>query len=174
MKKIVTAALLCIAVSGTGFASGLDFHIGAGWHSSFFGDVDEVPGFGPAVARAKVMPLGIGGYAGIGFGGLFNLGLEIAPSWVFNLAGYKMSNFALQSRIYFKFKIIELVTATAFAGYTLNFAGSPEDPASLVGTPVVGARVTVFIFYAEYALNLTPNFDGIAKNEVGVGVAFFR
>lgn len=177
MKKLFVLTVLLIAVAGFAAAGGLDFHLGAGWHSSFFGDIDGIDNFSPSLSKAKAMPLGIGGYVGLGYGfgkQLLNLGIEFAPSWDFSLAGYKVTNLALQGRAYLKFKFADILTAAAFGGYTLNLAGSTDDPGSLVGTPVVGARVTVLFIYAEYGMNLRPSFDGIAKHEVGLGVAIFR
>ncbi len=166
-----------MAMTGLAAAGGLDFHLGAGYHSSYFGEVNDVENLEAIASKATAMPLGIGGYAGIGvgiIGKILNLGIEASPSWDFNLGGYQISNFALQGRVYVKVKMPVLFSAAVFGGYSINMAGSASDPGSLLGAPVFGARLTVFFIYAEYALTPKPDFSGIMKHEIGLGFAFFK
>ncbi len=177
MKRITVSVLLCLIMTGLVAGGGLDFHLGAGYHSSYFGEVDDVGSLETIAGKATAMPLGIGGYAGIGFGLIgktLNLGIEVAPSWDFNLSGYKISNFALQGRAYLKVKLPLPFSVAVFGGYAINMAGSTSDPGSLLGAPVFGARLTVFFIYAEYALTPKPDFSGIMKHEIGLGFAFFK
>ncbi|OQX28838.1 MAG: hypothetical protein B0D92_06835 [Spirochaeta sp. LUC14_002_19_P3] len=177
MKKLFIAVLFGLLVCGIAAAGDLDFHVGAGYHSSYFGNIDGIPNYPDTLASAKAMPLGISAYAGIGFGmfsKLLNIGIEFSPSWDFNLDGYKMSNFALQGRAYVKLKFIDLITAAVIGGYSINLAGSPDDPGSFAGNPLVGVRVSVAIVYAEYIMNLRSAPFDVAKHEIGVGFAIFR
>ena len=172
--------VLSTAAAGLAVAGGLDFHLGAGYHSSYVGNTPP-SNFSSGVDTLKAMPLGVGGYAGVGYGfgdmKRFNIGVELAPSWSFSLNPLGASDLAFQSRTYLKFKPIKALTITAFGGFSGNIAGTPDDPASFVGSPVLGGRVTVLFLYADYAAVL-PKFlsgaTGIAVHKIGLGFVFFK
>lgn len=179
MKKFITLIALLMIAATMSFAGGFDLHLGFGYHSSYVG---SIPGsFGDGAEEVKAMPLGIGGYLGLGYGfgdkKIVNIGVELAPSWDFALLPPGVSNFAFQGRTYLKIKPIELLTLTAFGGFQGNLSGNFEDPASFTGYPVLGARISVFFIYAEYTAvlpGLVSGDTGIAKHEIGVGLALLR
>ena len=184
MKLIVRriALLIVLSVSAAGFAAaaGLDLHLGAGYHSSYVGTAPPA-NFKAGTEALKAMPLGIGGYVGLGYGfgpgNLLNIGAEFAPSWDFSINPLGPSNFGFQARAYAKLKPLKLLTVAVFGGFSGNLTGSTENPATFVGSPVLGVRATVLFIYAEYAAVLPAlNLDvtGIAEHEIGIGFALFK
>ena len=179
MKKHILTFLFMLIAAGFSFGGGLDIHLGAGYHSAYAGTVPMA--FGPAASEVSSMPLGIGAYIGLGYGfgngKRVNMGVEFAPSWDFALSPPGVSNFAFQGRFYFKLKPIALLTLTVFGGFQGNLAGDFSNPASFTGNPLLGARITLFFLYAEYAAvlpRLSSGDIGIAKHEIGIGVALLR
>ncbi len=173
MKKLVLVLVLCVVAAGISMAGGLDFHLGAGYHSSYFSAKVEAP------EDIKALPIGVGGYAGIGFGlgqsGLLNLGVEFAPSWDLAVPSFKTSNFSYQARAYVKVKPMDILTVTGFGGYSGNqYFGADWNAWEKSASWAVGARVTALFLYAEYAAILNSSYDGITKSEIGVGFAFFK
>lgn len=176
MKKLTVLAILCVLVTGFAAAGGIEFHLGAGYHSSYIG---KLPSDAPSGLKTlKYMPLGVGGYAGLGYGFIGNnflsLGLEFAPSWDLALNPLGTSNLNYQGRGFVKLKPAGILTATAFAGYAGNFIKARNVKAFNKFNPVVGVRVTALMLYAEYAAVLHTNWSGIYKNEVGFGFAIMK
>lgn len=181
MRRAALLIVLSVVAAGFTAAAGLDFHLGAGYHSSYIGNSPPA-NFKAGTETVKAMPLGIGGYVGIGYGfgagKLISIGAEFAPSWDFSFDPLGPTNFGFQGRAYAKLKPLKLLSAAVFGGFAGNLTGSgPEDPASFVGSPVLGVRVTVFFIYAEYAAvlpNLKSGDTGVAEHEIGVGFAILK
>lgn len=171
MKKLVVLAVLLAAVAGFAAAGGLDFHLGAGYHSSYFSDSVTVPSGNPSS-----YPLGVGAYGGIGYGfgerKMLNLGVEFAPYWDLGLTPVAVSNFAYQARAYLKLKPAGMLTVTGFGGYVGN--AFPSDWGFDTNEWAFGARVTILFLYAEYAAVFTNDLDGIVQNQIGIGFALFK
>ena len=173
MKKLIVLAVLVVAVTGFAAAGGLVFQLGAGYHSSYV-SADLL-----AVPDIEHMPLGVGGYAGLGYGfgekKKISIGAEFAPSWDFALQDPYVSNFNYQARGFLKFKPLDILTVTGFGGYAgSSWLGTDIDVWQDNASWAVGARVTVLFLYAEYAAVLNSNYDGVAKNEIGLGFAIFK
>ncbi len=175
MKKIL--AVLAVLLVFTGFlsAGGLDFHLGAGYHSAYLSDALSIPD------DPTAMPLGVGAYAGIGYGfgekKVANLGLEFAPSWDVSFDPLGASNFMYQVRAYAKFKPLDMLTATLFGAYEGNaFFGTDTAAWQEHASWAVGARLTLFFIYAEYSAVLNEDVSdiGVMKNEIGLGFAIFK
>ena len=180
MRRAALLIVLSVVAAGFTAAAGLDFHLGAGYHSSYIGDSPPA-NFKAGTETVKAMPLGIGGYVGIGYGfgagGLISIGAEFAPSWDFSFDPLGPTNFGFQGRAYAKLKPLKLLSAAVFGGFAGNLTGSVEEPASFVGSPVLGVRVTLLFIYAEYAAvlpNLKSGNTGIAEHEIGVGFAILK
>ncbi len=175
MKKLIVLAVLAAAVTGFAAAGGLVFQLGAGYHSSYIGDI---PTQGTIVDDVKSMPLGIGGYVGLGYGfgekKRLSLGAEFAPSWDFSLSPTGVSNFSYQGRGFLKFKPAGMFTATGFFGYGGNLISATSIDSFNSFNPVFGGRITLLFLYAEYAAVMNSDWGGIAKHEVGLGFAFFK
>ena len=181
VRRIVLLIVLGVSAAGFAAASGLDFHLGAGYHSSYVGTAPPA-NFESGIDTLKAMPLGIGGYVGLGYGfgpeKRISIGVEFAPSWDFSIDPPGATNFGFQGRAYAKLKPLKLFSVAVFGGFAGNLlTGSAENPATLVGSPILGIRATVFFVYAEYAavlpeLNLSVN--GIAEHEIGIGFAIFK
>lgn len=175
MKKLIILAVLIAAVTGLASAGGLAFQLGAGYHSSYIG---ELPNQGNIVDSVTSMPLGIGGYVGLGWGfgenKVLSVGAEFAPSWDFSLNPTGVSNFGYQGRAFLKLKPANMFTFTGFFGYggQLIAIKNMEDLNS--ANPVFGGRITLLFIYAEYAAVLQSNWSTIAKHEIGIGFAFFK
>ena len=124
------------------------------------------------------MPLGVGGYAGLGYGfggnNFLSLGLEFAPSWDLALDPLGVSNFNYQGRGFVKLKPANILTATAFVGYAGNLIAAQDIEAFNNFNPVLGARVTALMLYAEYAAILQTDWSGIYKHEIGFGFAIIK
>ncbi len=175
MKKLIILTVLVAAVTGFAAAGGLVFQLGAGYHSSYIGDI---PTQGNVVDDVKSMPLGVGGYAGLGYGfgekKMLSLGAEFAPSWDFSLNPMGVSNFSYQGRGFLKFKPAGMLTATGFFGYGGNLINATSIDSFNSFNPVFGGRITLLFLYAEYAAVLSSDWGGIAKHEIGLGFAFFK
>lgn len=161
--------MLVVAFTGFAAAGGIVFQVGAGYHSSYYGDI-----LSPEVSS---MPLGVGGYAGVGYGfgekKMFSLGAEFAPSWDFSVSPFGVSNFAYQVRGFLKFKPAGLLTVTGFGGYVGN--AFPTDWGFSNNNWAFGGRVTLLFLYAEYSAVFNNQLTGgIAKHEIGLGFAFFK
>lgn len=175
MKKIIVLITLCVIVTGFAAAGGLVFQLGAGYHSSF-GNFSDAPA---SVGEIKAMPLGVGGYAGLGYGfgdkKKLSIGAEFAPSWDLCLNPMGVSNFNYQIRAFTKFKPVGMVTVTGFAGYAGDImAGTDIETIKANGNAVLGARVTLLFLYAEYDVVIPWDFSEINKHEVGIGFAIFK
>ncbi|RKX83516.1 MAG: hypothetical protein DRP70_14700, partial [Spirochaetes bacterium] len=87
MKKLIILTVLVAAVTGFAAAGGLVFQLGAGYHSSYIGELPS--DIDAEIADLKSLPLGVGGYVGLGYGfgekKMLSLGAEFAPSWDFSL-----------------------------------------------------------------------------------------
>ena len=175
MKKILILALLCAAVTGFAAAGGLVFHAGAGYHSSFVGEVPDDLDTGSS--QLKTMPLGVGGYAGLGYGfgkKRLSIGGEFAPSWDLSFDP-SVSNFGYQIRGFAKFKPLDMFTATGFVGWSGNqFLGADLNDWKDNGSAVIGGRITVLFLYAEYDVVMPWDFSEVMKHEVGLGFAIFK
>jgi len=176
MKKLILLGIIGILVTGIAAAGGLTFQLGAGYHSSYVG---EVPSDGEDIVKElKNMPLGIGGYVGLGWGfgekKALGLGLEFAPSWDFMLQDPYISNFAYQGRLFLKWKPMKIFTLTGFFGYGGNTLNAKDFENVNNFNPLFGGRVTVLFLYAEYAAVFRPDWSQLAKHEIGIGFAFFR
>ena len=175
MKKLIVLSILSVIVTGFAAAGGLVFQLGAGYHSSF-GDFSDAPA---SAGDVKAMPLGVGGYAGLGYGfgdrKKVSLGAEFAPSWDLSLKPAGVSNFNYQVRGFVKAKPTDMFTLTGYAGYAGDIlSGDGIDGLQSNGNAVLGARLTVLFLYAEYDVVVPWDFGGINKHEVGVGFAFFK
>ncbi len=173
MKKFIALAILCAVVTGFAAAGGLTFHGGAGYHSSYFSSKIAVP------KDIKALPLGVGVYAGLGYAfgddEKFSLGGEFAPNWDFSVDPFGLSNFCYQARVFAKLKFMDDLTIAAFGGYAGNqFFGANWQAWQDNASWAVGARLTAFFIYAEYAAILNDQVNGITKNEIGLGVAIFK
>ena len=175
MKKLIILTVLVAAITGFAAAGGLVFQLGAGYHSSYIGDI---PTQGNVIDDVKSMPLGVGGYAGLGYGfgekKMFSLGAEFAPSWDFSLNPIGVSSFGYQGRGFLKLKPAEIITATGFFGYGGNLINASSIDSFNSFNPVFGGRITVLFLYAEYAAVLSSDWGGIASNEIGLGFVFFK
>lgn len=175
MKKMIILAVLCAAVTGFAAAGGLVFQLGAGYHSSYIGDI---PTQGNVIDTVTSMPLGIGGYVGLGYGfgesKLLSIGAEFAPSWDFSLDPAGVSNFNYQGRAFLKIKPAGMFTATGFFGYGGNLISATDLNSFNSFNPVIGGRITLLFLYAEYAAVLRSDWSGLAKHEIGLGFAFFK
>jgi len=177
MKKLIILAVLAASITGFAAAGGLVFQLGAGYHSSYIGELPSDIDSG--MAELKSMPLGVGGYVGLGYGfgekKTFSLGAEFAPSWDMSFDPLGMSGFGYQARGFVKFKPAKIFTLTGFGGYAGNsFAGGDLDSMISDGNPVFGARLTVLFMYAEYAAVMSSDMSSIFKNDIGIGFAFFK
>jgi len=177
MKKLLILAVLTAAVTGFAAAGGLVFQLGAGYHSSYVGELPSDVDAG--LAELKNMPLGVGGYAGLGWGfgekKMFSLGAEFAPSWTMSFDPMGLSNFGYQVRGFLKFKPAKMLTLTGFGGYAGNsFAGGSLDEMINAGNAVFGARLTVLFLYAEYAAEMPWDMSSVYKHDIGIGFAFFK
>lgn len=175
MKKLLLFALLCTSLSSLAVADNLDMHLGIGYHLSFFANLPTSSNDTESTLNNLIMPLGFASYIGIGYGfgseKLLNLGIEFAPSLDFAAFPNTTTNITAQGRVYVKLKFDQILTTTIFAGYGMNIANTNDYQ---VGTPVAGARITFLMFYAEYAMNFTPNFHHTLKNEQGIGIAILQ
>ena len=176
MRKLIILAVLIAAVTGFAAAGGLVFQLGAGYHSAYVGELPSDIDAG--LADLKSMPLGVGGYVGVGYGfgdkKTFSLGAEFAPSWDFSLNPMGVSNFGYQGRAFVKFKPAKLFTATGFFGYGGNLISSTSFDSLNTFNPVIGGRITVLFLYAEYAAVMSEDWSRLAKHEIGLGFAFFK
>ncbi len=176
MKKMIVLAVLVVAVTGFAAAGGLVFHLGAGYHSSYIGDLPS--NANATMETAKNMPLGIGGYVGLGYGfgenKKISIGGEFAPSWDFSLNPVGVSNFAYQGRAFLKFKPVSLLTLTGFGGFSGDIIAAAGEKTIHDLNPVIGGRVTVLFLYAEYDAVLNTDTSGILKHEVGLGFVFSK
>ncbi len=178
MKKLIILAVFFAAITGFAAAGGLVFQVGAGYASSYVGDL---PSDIPAGADTlKSMPLGIGGYAGLGYGfgdkKMFSIGGEFAPSWTISFDPLGVSNWSYQIRGFLKFKPAGLLTITGFGGYADGrlSGGDISDPIKSGGGVAFGARLTVLFIYAEYAAVMPSDFSSVYKHDIGIGFAFFK
>jgi len=174
MKKLIVLAVLGVIVTGFAAAGGLVFHAGAGYHSSYIGELPD-----DVASEVKALPLGVGGYAGLGYGFGANkklsLGAEFAPSWDLALKPIGVSNFNYQVRGFAKFKPLDMLTLTGFGGYAGDIlSGGDIDSLKSNGNAVVGARLTVLFLYAEYGMVVPWDFSDVYKHEIGLGFAFFK
>ncbi len=178
MKKLIILAIILSAITGFAAAGGLVFQVGAGYASSYVG---ELPSDIPAGADTlKSMPFGVGGYAGLGYGfgdkKMFSIGGEFAPAWTLSFDPWGVSNLSYQIRGFVKFKLAGLLTITGFSGYeggTL-IGGDLSDPFKSGGNAAIGFRITVLFIYAEYAAVMPWDFSSVYKNNIGIGFAFFQ
>ena len=177
MKKLIILTILAAAVTGFAAAGGLVFQLGVGYHSSYVGelpsDVDT------ALEDLQNMPLGIGGYVGLGYGfgekKMFSLGAEFAPSWDMSFNPMGVSNFGYQARGFLKFEPAKFFTLTGFGGYAgSSFFGGDLDEWKSGGNVVWGARLTILFIYAEYAAEMPWDMSSVLKHDIGIGFAFFR
>jgi hypothetical protein len=174
MKKMIVLVVLCAAVTGFAVAGGLDFHLGAGYHSSYIGslDTDDL-----TLQTLESMPLGIGGYVGLGWGfgekKRFAAGAEFAPSWDFSFNPMGISNFAYEARAYAKFEPGRFFTLAGFGGYSGNLVTGLDE---IISSPnvVFGARMTLTFLYVEYSAVMRQDWAGIARHGIGAGFAFFK
>ena len=173
MKKLIVLTVLALAVTGFAAAGGLVFQLGAGYHSSYYSQDLAIPSTDPTA-----YPLGIGGYAGVGYGfgekKMLSVGGEFAPSWDLSISPeVTVDNFAYQARGFVKFKPAGLLTVTGFGGYAGN--AMPDSLNFDANNWAFGARVTVLFLYAEYSAIVANDFSGgIARNEIGLGFAIFK
>ena len=177
MKKMIILLVLAAAVTGFASAGGLVFHLGAGYQSSYIGELPSDVDAG--MATLKSMPLGVGGYAGVGFGfgekKMISLGAEFAPSWTMSFNPIGLSNFGYQVRGFLKFKPAKIITLTGFGGYAGNsFTGGDLDTMISAGNAVFGARITALFIYAEYAVEMPWDLSAVYKHDIGIGFAFFK
>ncbi|MCG8454191.1 MAG: hypothetical protein MI717_13530 [Spirochaetales bacterium] len=176
MKRIFALAVLCMAITGFAAAGGLVFHAGAGYHSSYIGmlptNVDD------SIETLKAMPLGVGGYVGLGYGfgekKVFSLGVEAAPAWDLALQPIAVSNFSIQGRGFLKLKPMDILTLTAFVGWGGNLATAKDINSLLTSNLVLGGRITALFLYAEYGAVMQQDFSGILRHEIGLGFAIFK
>ncbi len=173
MKKIILVLILSLVAVGFSMAGGLDFQLGAGYHSSYYSTEIGAPD------DITALPLGVGGYVGVGYGfgdsQFLNLGIEFAPSWDLSISPWGVSNFNYQARGYVKVKPLEMLTVTGFGGYAGNaFLGYDWKEYQENASWSVGARLTFLFLYAEYSAILNSSYDGITKSEIGVGVKIFN
>lgn len=173
MKKFIVLAVLALTVTGFAAAGGLVFQLGAGYHSSYYNS--DLPWDVPA-GDITNMPLGVGGYAGVGYGfgekKAFSVGAEFAPSWDFSISPFGVSNFAYQIRGFVKWKPMGMLTLTGFGGYCGN--AFPSDWSVSNNDWAFGGRMTILFLYAEYAAVMSNDLSGVGKHEIGVGFAFFK
>jgi len=177
MKKLIIIAVLAAAITGFAAAGGLVFQLGAGYHSSYIGELPSDVDAG--LADLKSMPLGVGGYAGLGFGfgekKMFSIGAEFAPSWTMSFSPLGLSSFGYQARGFVKFKPAGILTVTGFGGYAGNsFSGGSLDSFKSSGDAVFGARLTILFLYAEYAAIMPWDMSAVYKHDIGIGFAFFK
>jgi len=177
MKKLILIAVLTAAITGFAAAGGLVFQLGAGYHSSYIGELPSDVDAG--IAELKSMPLGIGAYAGLGFGfgekKVFSVGAEFAPSWTMSFSPLGLSSFGYQARGFVKFKPADLFTITGFGGYAGNsFSGGSLESFKSSGNAVFGVRATLFFIYAEYAAIMPWDMSAVYKNDLGIGFVFFK
>jgi len=177
LKKLIILAVLTAAVTSFATAGGLVFQLGAGYHSSYVGELPSDIDAG--LADLKSMPLGVGAYAGLGYGfgekKMFSLGAEFAPSWDMAFDPLGLSSFGYQARGFLKFKPAGIFTITGFGGYAgTSFVGGSLDSMKSAGNAVLGARVTVLFMYAEYAAVMPWDMSSVYKHDIGIGFAFFK
>ncbi|MCD6343578.1 MAG: hypothetical protein J7L76_07320 [Spirochaetaceae bacterium] len=176
MKKLIILTVLVAAVTGFAAAGGLVFQLGAGYHSSYIGELPS--DIDAEIADLKSLPLGVGGYVGLGYGfgekKMLSLGAEFAPSWDFSLNPTGVSNFSYQGRGFLKFKPAGMLTATGFFGYGGNLINASSIDSFNSFNPVFGGRITLLFLYAEYAAVLSSDWNDVAKHEIGLGFAFFK
>ncbi len=173
MKKFILVLILSLAVVGFSMAGELDFQLGAGYHSSYYSTEIGAPN------DITALPLGVGGYVGVGYGfgdsQFLNLGVEFAPSWDLSIKDFEVSNFNYQARGYLKLKPLDMLTVTGFGGYAGNaFLGYDWKKYEENASWVVGARLTFLFLYAEYAAILNSSYNGITKSEIGIGFKIFN
>jgi len=169
--------VLAVAVTGFVTAGGLTFQLGAGYHSSYIGELPSDVDAG--IADLKSMPLGIGGYAGLGYGfgdkKMISLGAEFAPSWTMSFDPMGVNSFGYQVRGFLKFKPAKMFTLTGFGGYAgSSFGGGSLSEIQNAGNAVFGARLTVLFLYAEYAAEMPWDLSSVYKHDIGIGFAFFK
>ena len=159
-KTILLIIGLCLC-AGLAMAEGIEFQAGAGYHAGIWGL--------PMSKDLENMPLGLGAYAGIGYGfgnsQAFSLGFEAAASWGLpvSMKLYERSNRSLQGRIFAKYNNSEIFSITGFGGF---------NGGSLIITPVFGARITVLSFYFEYAPVIARDFSSVYLHSFGLGFSF--
>jgi len=186
VRKAIVFAVLSVLVVGPAVAGELTFHVGVGYHMSFYDsppDFQLSEGSNPkeTAELLQVLPLGVGAYAGLGYGfgfkALLSLGLELAPSWSFSVFPAFVSNLGYQARVFLKVKPIDAITATVFTGWAGDqFSGGDIEgwQDTDIGNGAIGARLTIFPVYIEYAAIVPWDFSTLMKNEVGIGFALYR
>lgn len=168
--------ILCAVVTGFATAGGLVFQLGAGYHSTYIGDI---PSSGDvALEELKSMPLGLGAYIGLGYGfgekKLFSLGLEFAPSWDVSFSPLGVNNFSYAGRLFLKMKPADMFTLTGFFGYGGNLISAIDTGSLNNANPQFGGRLTLFFIYIDYAAVLSSDWSTLAANQIGIGFAFFK
>ena len=129
----------------------------------------------PSRCRRKVRRVEAGLGYGFGEKKMISVGAEFAPSWDLGFnPEISFSNFAYQIRGFVKFKPAGMFTITGFGGYAGTSLDLDAIPEITSNNMAFGARVTVLFLYAEYAAVVTPDFSTIARNEIGLGFAFFK
>lgn len=176
MKKMIVLVVLIAAVTGFAAAGGLVFQLGAGYHSTYIGELpDSATG---TIAELKTMPLGVGGYAGLGWGfgekKTFSVGAEFAPSWDFSFDPVGVSNFSYAGRAFVKVKPMDMITLTGFAGYGGNLIAAVDEGNVNNLTPQFGGRLTLLFLYVDYAAVLSKDWSNLAAHQIGIGFAFFK
>lgn len=176
MKKLIILAVLCAAITGFAAAGGLVFQLGAGYHSTYIGEIPDSAG--TALGELKTMPLGLGAYIGLGYGfgekKLFSVGLEFAPSWDISFNPLGANNFGYAGRLFLKMKPADMFTLTGFAGYGGNLLSAIDEGSLNNANPQFGGRLTLFFLYIDYAAVLTSDWKNLAANQIGIGFAFFK
>ena len=184
MKRAIVLVVVGILMVTPAMAGELVFHLGAGYHMSFYDsppDFQFSKGSNPidTAESLKALPIGAGAYGGLGYGfgsaSLLSLGLEFAPSWSFSFIPVFVSNFGYQLRMFCKVKPIDAFTATVFTGWAGNqFFGKDIEGWKDKGNGTAGARLTILPIYVEYAAIFPWDFSTVMKNEVGIGFALYR
>lgn len=164
---MILLAVIAMAVTGFAAAGGFDWHLGAGYQTTFV----DPSALEPTLDQLTALPIGIGAYIGLGYGfgekKALNLGAEGKFAWSTSTS-FTVNNISGQLRGYLKWRPAKIFTLAGYGGVAyesitdVNAANTFSNPAA-----VAGGRVTFLFLYAEYGVV----FLDTLKHELGLGIA---
>lgn len=150
MKKIVLlTALIALTASGSLFAKGLDFHLGAGYNGFFISDkASDFDGY----------PVGVAAFGGLGYEFLPTLSIgaeyEFSMDWAFDVYGTGQTLTLVEHlpKAYLKFKAFNLLAITGLAGVDIQTPKMDGTSGVTETAFTAGVRAALLFGYAQYMM----------------------
>jgi len=186
-KKFLLIVGLFLCVASFALAEGIEGHLGIGYFASFLETPIEVhpneffssyfkDSSDTVTVRNKLLGAIIYGGVGYGFGAsqAFSMGLDFALSGEASTNPFGAFSFSLHGRGFGKYGPSKNFSVTAYSGVKGDITPILTGSLPKSAYPEFGVRVTVSIFYLEYAAVLKQDFSSFFSHDVSVGFSIIE